>query len=102
MSWRDRPRRDGTIISKVVIELQYYGGQHSARGAPRLVRRTRQAVPNVAGTLARLFGAGGDRVGLGELRFIGSLAAPIPEPATAGLLLLGAAAALGRRRRCRG
>lgn len=44
------------------------------------------------------FGAGGDRVGLGEIKFIGA-APTVPEPATASLLLIGGAALLRRKRR---
>ena len=42
---------------------------------------------------------GGDRVGLGEVRFIGVQQTQVPEPASASLLLLGGAALLRRRRR---
>jgi hypothetical protein len=45
------------------------------------------------------FGAGGDRVGLNEIKFIGQTPFVIPEPATISLALLGAAALARRRRR---
>lgn len=46
------------------------------------------------------FGAGGDRVGLAELRFIGEAAgAGVPEPTTGMLLMLGAAGLAMRRKR---
>lgn len=41
--------------------------------------------------------AGGDRVGLGEIKFLA--VAPIPEPATMGLMLAGAMGLMARRRR---
>ena len=41
-------------------------------------------------------GAGGDRVGLSEIRFLGSQV--VPEPATAGLALIGVLALCRRRR----
>ncbi len=41
---------------------------------------------------------GGDRVGLGEVRFNVSAAIVVPEPASAGLILLAGAALLRRRR----
>ncbi len=44
------------------------------------------------------FGAGGDRVGLAEVRFVGNLV-NIPEPATVGLLGVAGLALLRRRRR---
>lgn len=45
------------------------------------------------------FGAGGDRVGLAELRFIGQTPSGVPEPATATLLLLAGGLVTLRRRR---
>ncbi len=45
------------------------------------------------------FGAGGDRVGLAELRFIGQTPNTIPEPATASFALLGLGVLAMRRRR---
>lgn len=90
---------DGTTLTGMAtVEIPQAGGPvHTISLGDTFTADTVQALFTTNWTG---FGAGGDRVGLAELKFIGSLsAADVPEPGSALLLLIGGAAVVTRRRR---